>query len=158
MDRAGSAQCPEAVADILREMRDLGKLDEKSRDMIPRSLQGLGLRTYADRIEAAAVRLVREERATGNDAAMREALEWLQWFGYVVDGEFRFPDTNMVKQRIDAALSAPARNCDVLSEEAANEAWDDYRHSHVLPRGGWDFRHIIAWLYAKAKGGDHANA
>ena len=55
-----------------------------------------------------------------------------------------------------AALAAPARNCDILSEEAANEAWDEYRHSHVLPHGGWDFRHVIALLYAPAEGGDHA--
>lgn len=46
----------ETVADIIREMRNLGKLDEKCCDMIPRSLQGLGFRTYADRIEAAAKR------------------------------------------------------------------------------------------------------
>lgn len=43
----------ETLADIIREMRDLGALDEKSGDMIPRSLQALGLRTYADRFEAA---------------------------------------------------------------------------------------------------------
>lgn len=43
----------ETIADILREMRDLGRLDEKSTDKIPRSFQALGLRTYADRIEAA---------------------------------------------------------------------------------------------------------
>lgn len=44
---------PETTDDIIREMRDLGALDEKSVDMIPRSLQALGLRTYADRFEAA---------------------------------------------------------------------------------------------------------
>ena len=44
----------ETIADIVREMRTLGRLDEKSTDKIPRSLQALGLRTYADRIEAAA--------------------------------------------------------------------------------------------------------
>lgn len=44
---------PETSADIIVEMRDLGKLDEKSSDKIPRSLMGLGLRTYADRLEAA---------------------------------------------------------------------------------------------------------
>ena len=46
----------ETRADIVREMRKLGELDEKSTDRIPRSLMGLGLRTYADRIEAAAKR------------------------------------------------------------------------------------------------------
>ena len=43
----------DTIADIVREMRTLGRLDEKSTDKIPRSLQALGLRTYADRIEAA---------------------------------------------------------------------------------------------------------
>lgn len=90
-----------------------------------------------------------------SNAAMREALELI----------VRLADDGMIQPRskgeddehcfvaaLDiarAALSAPARNCDILSEKAANEAWDDYRHTYVLPRGGWDFRHIIAWLYAK---------
>ena len=43
----------ETIADIVKEMRTLGRLDEKSTDKIPRSLQALGLRTYADRIEVA---------------------------------------------------------------------------------------------------------
>lgn len=43
----------ETIADIVREMRTLGRLDGESTDKIPRSLQALGLRTYADRIEAA---------------------------------------------------------------------------------------------------------
>ena len=47
----------ETVADIVRKMRTLGRLDEKSTDKIPRSLQALGLRIYADRIEAAYKRI-----------------------------------------------------------------------------------------------------
>lgn len=43
----------ESSADIIAEMRNLGKLDEKSIDKIPRTLMGLGLRTYADRLDAA---------------------------------------------------------------------------------------------------------
>lgn len=84
----------EKVADIVAEMRNLGKLDEKSTDKIPRSLMCLGLRTYADRIEAAwkrerakveadalevggiveAARTAEKSSALGNAAAMREAL------------------------------------------------------------------------------------
>lgn len=52
----------ETIADIVREMRTLGRLDERSTDKIPCSLQALGLRTYADRIEAAA-KLEREKGA-----------------------------------------------------------------------------------------------
>ena len=55
----------ETIAGIVKEMRDLGRLDEQSTDKIPRSLQALGLRTYADRIEAAATR----EREAGAAAA-----------------------------------------------------------------------------------------
>ena len=85
----------ETIADIVREMRTLGRLDEKSTDKIPRSLQALGLRIYADRIEAAAkhqfrdtTKMIPEEVAVskletttptcekssqvGNAAAMRE--------------------------------------------------------------------------------------
>lgn len=40
------------------------------------------------------------------------------------------------------------RNCDVLSEAAASKAWNEYQHAHAVPRGGWDFRHIIAWFFA----------
>lgn len=47
----------ETIDDIVRKMRTLGRLDEKSTDKIPRSLQALGLRIYADRIEAAYKRL-----------------------------------------------------------------------------------------------------
>ena len=59
----------ETIADIVREMRTLGRLDEKLTDKIPRSLQALGLRTYADRIEAAAKR----EREAG--AELRKCLK-----------------------------------------------------------------------------------
>ena len=55
----------ETIVDIVREMRTLGRLDEKSTDEIPRTLQALGFRTYADRIEAAANR----EREAGAEAA-----------------------------------------------------------------------------------------
>ena len=48
----------ETQQDILMEMRKLAELDEKSTDKIPRSLMALGLRTYADRLEAAAKRKV----------------------------------------------------------------------------------------------------
>ena len=55
----------ETIADIVKEMRTLGRLDEKSTDKIPRTLQALGLRTYANRIESAAKR----EREAGAEAA-----------------------------------------------------------------------------------------
>ena len=41
---------------VIAEMRNLGKFDEESTDKIPRTLMGLGFRTYADRLEAIAKR------------------------------------------------------------------------------------------------------
>lgn len=58
----------ETIADIVREMRTLGRLDEKSTDKIPRSLQALGLRTYADRIESAHQREVAELKLQRKEA------------------------------------------------------------------------------------------
>ena len=58
----------ETIEDIVKEMRTLGRLDEKSTDKIPRTLQALGLRTYADRIEAAHQREVAELKRQRNEA------------------------------------------------------------------------------------------
>ena len=73
-----SKERQETIAEIVREMLNLGRLDEKSTDKITRSLQALGLRTYADRIEAAAKREVAELKSKMNDVvceneALREA-------------------------------------------------------------------------------------
>lgn len=65
----------ETTDDIIREMRDLGALDAQCNDMIPRSLQALGLRTYADRLEAVHKReKVEAVNTPGNADALREAL------------------------------------------------------------------------------------
>ena len=58
----------ETITDIVKEMRTLGRLDEKSTDKIPRTLQALGLRTYADRIETAHQREVAELKRQRNEA------------------------------------------------------------------------------------------
>ena len=64
------------IADIVREMRTLGRLDEKSTDKIPRSLQALGLRTYANRIEAAHQREVAELRECLKEAMVDAVAEY----------------------------------------------------------------------------------
>ena len=63
----------ETVEDIVKEMLNLGLLDEKSIDKIPRSLQALGLRTYAARIKAAHQREVEEMKR--KVAELRECLK-----------------------------------------------------------------------------------
>jgi len=85
----------ETRADIIREMRDLGALDEQCGDMIPRSLQALGLRTYAARLEAAAER-ERAEAATARTADL-DALE--RACEEVLDGE-TLKAVMQVKRRI----------------------------------------------------------
>jgi len=88
----------ETIADIIREMHDLGALDEECDDMIPRSLQALGLRTYADRLEAA------RKRETGSAAAMREALSKCYQLAYEWEGN---------TERRDGASPTPWRVADI---------------------------------------------
>ena len=93
----------------------------------------------------------------GNAAALRGALRELTE-AYCPSAEsncekcaLRTAKGGCLHLRARDALSSPPRNCDVLSEKEANEAWKEYMRSHALPRGGWDFRHVVAWLYAEAK-------
>ena len=87
----------ETIADIVKEMRDLGRLYEKSTDKIPRSLQALELRTYADRIENEAQHI----------------------------REYCYEITTAIKKCF-AALSSPQRNCDrpeCATTKAAQDVW-----------------------------------
>ena len=132
----------ETVADIVREMRTLGQLDEESTDKIPLSLQALGLRTYADRIEAAVNQPVTNCNHLGNVAEMREALEFAEdelWSHGLFDAS----------KRIASALSAPPRNCDRFSNaNEALEAFENEKRETIIE--------FIRWLFAdfaEAKGG-----
>ncbi|MBQ4199553.1 MAG: hypothetical protein II649_06695 [Kiritimatiellae bacterium] len=132
----------ETSADVIAEMRKLGELDGKSTDKIPRSLMGLGLRTYADRLEAAATRerllsklpendnsapvVSTGDNKPGNAAAMREALHSLIDVIERLDGNNPLwwhnnaPGVKALKIA-KAALAAPPRNCDVgTAEEQAD--------------------------------------
>jgi len=143
----------EKVADIVAEMRNLGKLDEKSTDKIPRSLMCLGLRTYADRIESAwkrerakveadalavggiveAARTAEKSSAVGNAAAILEALRKINrlcGIGTVEVSSFE------IGSICDAALSAPARNCDVGTVKEQAERMRLYCNSHGEDESG----------------------
>ena len=129
----------ETIADIVREMRTLGQLDEESTDKIPRSLQALGLRTYADRIEAACKEKVTDCNRLDNVAEMRMALEFAEdelWSHGLFDAS----------KRIASALSAPSRNCDRFSN--ANEALDAFAKEKRET-----LIEFIRWLFAEAKEG-----
>ena len=137
---------PETLADILAEMR---------REERPYGISNDRLRFYADRIEAAAERernahtndihdaLYKATGIPGNAAAMREALKEQSryWWSHIRN----YSENEMLK-RTDAALAAPARNCDRFSD--CNSAWKAYNaiaDRERLP--GFDF-----WLFATAEG------
>ena len=124
----------ETTKGILTEMRNLGKLDDESSDKIPRRLMGLGLRTYADRIEAAhkreiekasscSVRSTKEaariiiRNGVVNAAKMYEALVNIS--KYADCAAMRQYDATtqhyieQIRKWVDAALAEPPRNCDV---------------------------------------------
>lgn len=135
-----SGEKQEAIDDIVREMRKLGELDEKSTDRITRSLMGLGLRTYADRLEAAAKR---EGAQHGNSAAMREALDKAHRVLHcaiiagILKGDNAYDAMNMAA----AALAKPPRNCDAGTAEEQLERFNAYcdqricEHCELPPKG-----------------------
>lgn len=72
------------------------------------------IRREADRLEAA-----NKREASGNTAALHEALKPVKRYldGYTVN-------ILELRRTVDAALTAPARNCDRFA--SAEEAWDAY--------------------------------
>lgn len=145
----------ETIADIVREMRTLGQLDEESTDKIPRSLQALGLRTYAARIEAAVNQPVTDCNHLGNAAKMREALEKIASMGEQIDYQLGSSEETVYALRHErclahnisecarSALSATPRNCDAFSKDEVLEMLKDRSFSK---------EDTIEWLYEEAKG------
>ena len=166
----------ETIADIVKEMRTLGRLDKKSTDKIPRSLQALGLRTYADRIEAAANRereagaeaaqvcgeigemigreATREKSSrVGNSAKMRKALDKLLNFLRWVYAQDYPVSRDKLADAIDigvSALAAPPRNCDMYTtlDDARNAFFADYVSDGTCSSA----TAFAIWLYDEAKG------
>ena len=166
-----SGDTNEPLADVLAEMK---------RENRPYGISPERLHHYADRIEAAAEReraeirrdaeiewtrigyderKAEEKRAPGNAAAMREALEeqLRYWNSHV-----RTRDEEEMRKRTEAALAAPARNCDVGTAEEQAKRFrsfcDTYNRCGSCPL---DFTDDIAacpieWAqmpFAPAKGG-----
>ena len=146
----------EIIADIVKEMRTLGRLDEKSTDKIPRSLQALGLRTYADRIKAAAKRereagaeaaqiygeigemigreATREKSSqVGNAAKMREALSdaCYAMFNFLKTQNCGYEEMAKALDKAKAALAAPPRNCDVGTADEQTNSYLDFCKRHA---------------------------
>ena len=168
---------PEPLAAVLAEMRD--GIHTGRADII--DYVNDRLRSYADRIEAAAERernahtndihdaLYKATGIPGNAAAMREALYkakcvLLVAARFATDDAFtdaearenlRCVDWDGALAEIDAAIAAPARNCDrFATEDEAREAYWAYREP--LEFNDKPFVAITEWLFAPAEGGDHA--
>lgn len=110
-----------------------------------------------------------KQAAPGNAAALREALENIRWLAqigeYTLSARLTMPgfdettingkqDIRRAKkaescmQRLDAALSAPPRNCDRYA--TAKEARDEWNAIAALESGD-----AFDWIFAKAEGGAH---
>lgn len=158
------------LADILAEMR---------RDDRPYGISPDRLRSYADRIEAAATRecevvaknalkitceICERQTPPGNAAALRAALEdteeLLEHFakpGTMLHSAFFL---HMRDNR--AALAAPPRNCDRFkaADEARMAFWDTHETiwDAFKNRGGTElFYEVLDWLFAPAEGKEASN-
>ena len=101
------AETNETIADIIAEMRGMGNYQRYSGDHA---------RVLANRLDAAHKR---ERETSGNTAALHEALKPVKRYldGYTVN-------ILELRRTVDAALTAPTRNCDRFA--SAEEAWDAY--------------------------------
>lgn len=140
---------PETLAAILAEMRDERIIRLKGAD-VTRCL----LLNLADRIEAAAARerdedrqlaaiaesdeafarcarCDRPERATGNAAAMRESIETMRRYAMLPQEQLSLSLLQRtIHEKCDAALAAPARNCDVGTAEEQAERHERFCAAH----------------------------
>lgn len=150
----------ETRADIAREMRTYFQTQKRNGNPEHRPWHQV-LSDWADRIEAAAVRDIRAERteaidealahaeevreakcrncerASGNAAAMREALEELVYCKCLVTGSCGKPmdelctHTGCIWHPYRAALSAPPRNCDVGTAKEQTERFEAFCQSNM---------------------------
>lgn len=123
-------------------------------------------------LEKAERRIAELERASGDAAAMRESIETMRRYAMIPQEQLSLSLLQRtIHEKCDAALSAPARNCDRFKNaEEAEEAFVKFcgfamngkipywkcppNCGHTGP-DGW-VTCCIRWLFATAKGGDHA--
>ena len=149
-------ETPETIADIAREIREAAKASIDSGiatcDADERSV-GEELLDYADRIDAA-LNLSEKPTGCGNAPALREALSSIERMNLE-----REEDCCELSRIVDAALSAPARNCDrFATARDATQAFQAMRKHAVLADACmWKDRSeigaFIEWLFAPAEGG-----
>lgn len=135
----------ETVADILEEMRDMGNYQRYSgdhahalADRIEAAWKRERAKVEADALSVGGVVEAARHKPVGNTAAMREALE--DMYNILEKLQLYTPHINDVslmrsfrgricraKKIVDAALSAPARNCDIYTTSGeADRALTEY--------------------------------
>ena len=123
----------ETIADRVKEMRTLGRLDQKSTDKIPRSLQALGLRTYADHIEAAHKREVavvlkdRDQMFKSEQETVAKTNEWFDEYQKLKRevAELRAClKMAVVNARIARTCCAFGRECDSCGQSCDARKWN----------------------------------
>ena len=127
------AETNETIADIIAEMRGMGNYQRYSGDHA---------RVLANRLDAAHKR---ERETSGNTAALHEALKPVKRYldGYTVN-------ILELRRTVDAALTAPTRNCDRFA--SAEEAWDAYDAwvESYREKGETEPLNEFGWLFAPA--------
>lgn len=149
----------ESLSDIVAQMRGRGEDGRMDRHL---------WNEYADRIEAAAKRVVvskTETTTVGNSAAMREALVKVRFYlpYFLQYMRLRWEDAEAggyyerILEVVNAALSAPARNCDLQlvvdgpADNNADKAWLVFKRHN--PEAYFDVSGLlrcIDWLLAPA--------
>lgn len=122
----------ETIADIVAEMRD----ESHAGDASFLEWVGAKMRSYADRIEAAEKR---ENEKIGNAAEMREALEKVMFYlpHFLQYMRLHWEDAEAggfyetILEVVNAALSAPPRNCDVGTPKEQSARFDAHCRKHM---------------------------
>lgn len=88
---------------------------------------------------------------TGNAAAMRESIKTMRRYAMLPQEQLSLSLLQRtIHEKCDAALAAPARNCDVYrTEDEALKAWDGLDENDA---GDWFA--FTDWLFAPAKKGE----
>lgn len=141
----------EAVDHILSKMREPSCFKGK----MPVERVDADFRYFADRLDAA---IKREREAVGNAAAIRSALEAVVKVGYPHNFQREAPhirgycyEITTAIEKCFAALSAPARNCDLLAN--AQDALAAIHNDRCCVQNPIDERRLsVNWLFAEAKG------
>ena len=155
----------ETIADIVADIRAQNQgLPEDSYALSPLVCD---LLSFADRIEAAHKRelesTVEKSSQVGNAAKMREALEkvrfylpyFLQYMRLHLEDAEAGGYYERILEVVNAALSAPPRHCDLLSD--AQEALAAIHEDRCYVNNPIDERRLtVNWLFAEARLFDEA--